>query len=80
MALKCKVRKTGESLAVTLPSQIAELHDICEGDYVEFTPIGTGEFRIKKLVAIALMLIYSTHSDLVGSRFCPTISGSTAFS
>jgi len=49
MGLKRKVRKTGESLAVTLPSQIAELQGIAEGDYVEFTPIGTGEFRIKKI-------------------------------
>lgn len=49
MGLKRKVRKTGESLAITLPSQIAELHSINEGDYVEFTPIGTGEFRIKKV-------------------------------
>jgi antitoxin component of MazEF toxin-antitoxin module len=46
--LKRKVRKTGESLAITLPSQIAELHNIHEGDYVAFTIIGTGEFRIKK--------------------------------
>ena len=49
MPLKRKVRKTGESLAITMPSQIAELHDIHEGDYVEFTPIGTEEFRIKKV-------------------------------
>ena len=49
MVLKRKVRKTGESLAITLPSQIAELHGIHEGDYFEFTPIGTGEFRIKKV-------------------------------
>ena len=48
MPLKYKVRKTGESLAITLPSQIAALHGIHEGDYVEFTPIGTGEFRKKK--------------------------------
>jgi len=39
MGLKRKVRKTGESLAITLPSQIAELHDTHEGDYVDFTPI-----------------------------------------
>jgi len=48
MTLKRKVRMTGESLAITLPSQIAELHGIAEGDYLEFTPIGAGEFRIKK--------------------------------
>ena len=49
MPLKRKVRKTGESLAIILPSQIAGLHDIHEGDYVEFTPIDTGKFRVKKV-------------------------------
>jgi antitoxin component of MazEF toxin-antitoxin module len=49
MPLQRKVRKTGESLAITLPSQIAELHNTHEGDYLVFTPIGTGEFRIKKV-------------------------------
>jgi antitoxin component of MazEF toxin-antitoxin module len=51
MPLKRKVRKTGESLAITLPSQIAELHDIHEGDYLEFTFIGTGEFSIPTLLS-----------------------------
>ena len=27
----------------------AELHDIKEGDYMEFEPIGTGEFKLKKV-------------------------------
>jgi AbrB family looped-hinge helix DNA binding protein len=49
MAIKGKVRMCSESLAITIPSQIAELHNIKEGDYMEFTPIGTGEFRIKKV-------------------------------
>ena len=49
MAIKRKVRWCGESLAITIPSQIAELHNIHEGDYMEFTPIGSGEFRIKKI-------------------------------
>ena len=34
MGIKRKVRQTGESLAVTIPSQIAQLHDIKEGDYL----------------------------------------------
>ena len=38
----------GESLAITIPRQIAELHGIKEGDYMEFEPIGTGEFKIRK--------------------------------
>lgn len=49
MAIKRKVRWCGESLDVTIPSQIAALHDTHEGDYLEFTPIGTGEFRTKKV-------------------------------
>jgi len=49
MGIKRKVRQTGESLAVTIPSQIAALHGIAEGDYVEFTPIGSGELRIRKV-------------------------------
>mgnify|MGYP001123484297 CR=1 FL=1 len=44
MGIKQKVRKTGENLAVTIPSQIAQLHNINEGDYLEFTPIGSSEF------------------------------------
>ena len=50
MAIKRKVRMCGESLAITIPSQIAELHDIKVGDYMEFTPIGSGKFRLKKTV------------------------------
>ncbi|RLF47517.1 MAG: hypothetical protein DRN29_02325, partial [Thermoplasmata archaeon] len=42
MGIKRKVRKCGKSLAITIPSQIAELHDIKEGDYMEFEPIGYG--------------------------------------
>ena len=48
MGIKRKVRICGESLAITIPSQIAELHDIKPGDYMEFEPIGYGEFKIKK--------------------------------
>ncbi len=49
MGIKRKVRMCGESLAITIPSQIAELHNIHEGDYMEFEPIGSREFRIKKV-------------------------------
>jgi len=49
MAIKHKVRMAGESLAVTILPQIAQLHDIKEGDYLESTPIGYGEFKIKKV-------------------------------
>ena len=50
MAIRRKVRWCGESIAITVPSQIAELHGIVEGDMMEFEPIGSGEFRIKKLM------------------------------
>jgi hypothetical protein len=49
MGIKQKVRMCGESLAITIPSQIAELHNIIVGDYMEFNPIGNGEYRIKKV-------------------------------
>jgi len=45
MGIKRKVRMCGESLAITIPRQIAELHGIKEGDYMEFEPIGTGSLR-----------------------------------
>ena len=32
MALKCKFRLCGESLAITIPAQIARMHDIEKGD------------------------------------------------
>jgi hypothetical protein len=49
MGIKRKVRYCGESLGITIPSQIAEFHDIKEGDYMEFEPIGSGEFKLKKV-------------------------------
>lgn len=49
MGIKRKVRICGESLAITIPSQIAELHGIKPGDYMEFEPIGYGEFKLKKV-------------------------------
>ena len=51
MASKCKVRVCGESLAITIPAQIAKMHDIKKGDYMEISPIGYGEFKIKKISA-----------------------------
>ena len=49
MGITRKVRRTGESLAVMIPSQVAAMHNIHEGDSVEFMPIRTGELRIKKV-------------------------------
>jgi hypothetical protein len=47
--IRRRVRLCGESLAIMIPSQSAALHNIKEGDYIEFTPIGYNEFRIKKV-------------------------------
>lgn len=47
--IRRRVRLCGENLAIKIPSQIAELPNIKVGDYMEFTPIGSGEFKIKKV-------------------------------
>jgi hypothetical protein len=49
MGVKRKVRMCRESLAVTITSQITELHNIKMGDYMEFTPIEIGAFKIKQV-------------------------------
>ena len=42
MGLERKIRKAGNSVVVTLPSQLAELADLAEGDVVEFEYLGRG--------------------------------------
>ena len=49
MDLMVRVRLCGDSLAITLPRQVARMHDIEKGDTMEISPIESGEFRIKKL-------------------------------
>ena len=49
MSLKVRVRLCGDSLAITLPAQVAKMHNIKKGDYMEISPIGSGEFKIKKI-------------------------------
>jgi antitoxin component of MazEF toxin-antitoxin module len=49
MGIKVRVRLCGDSLAITLPRQIARMHDIDKGDTMEISPIGSGEFKIKKV-------------------------------
>ncbi len=46
--LQRKIRKAGHSVVVTLPSQLAELADLGEGDIVEFEYLGRGALRIAK--------------------------------
>ena len=49
MSLKVRVRLCGDSLAITLPAQVAKMHNINRGDYMEISPIEDGEFKIKKV-------------------------------
>ena len=49
MGLTVRARLCGDSLAITLPRQIVRMHDIEKGDTMEISPIGTGEFKIKKV-------------------------------
>ena len=49
MGLTVRVRLCGDSLAITLPRQVAKLHNIEKGDYMVISPIGSGEFKIKKV-------------------------------
>ena len=48
MGIQREVGQTGKSLAVTIPAQIAELHNIQAGDNIEFFPIGD-ELRLQKI-------------------------------
>ncbi len=48
MALKRKARIVGESLTVTIPSQIAEYYDINEGTQLEWQPMQRDTFKIIK--------------------------------
>lgn len=49
MTLTRKARVVGSSLVLTIPSQLAEAHDINDGDDIEIIPLGIGEFKIRKL-------------------------------
>lgn len=48
LPLTRKARKVAGSLVVTIPSQLAEAHNIHDGDELEIIPTGFGEFTIKK--------------------------------
>ena len=49
MSLMVRVRLCGDSFAITLPRQVARMHNIERGDTVEISPIGSEEFKIKKV-------------------------------
>jgi len=44
-----KTRLSGNSIVVTLPSQITEAYDINIGDLVEIIPMKNGDIKIKKV-------------------------------
>ncbi len=46
--LQRKIGRAGHSVVVTLPSQLAELADLGEGDVVEFAYLGRGALCIEK--------------------------------
>ena len=48
MPLTRKIRISGNSIVVTLPSQLVEAYDITDGDKVEIIPLKNGKFVIKK--------------------------------
>jgi len=49
MALLRKMRFSGNSIVVTIPSQLTEAYGITNGDIVEVTPLKNGEIKIKKI-------------------------------
>ena len=48
MALSRKVRKVGSSLVITIPSQLAEVYDIFEGNELDIFPVERGKLTLQK--------------------------------
>ncbi len=46
MALRRRIRRTGRSLAITIPKDLADLYEVEVGDQAEFEPLGECIFRI----------------------------------
>ncbi len=42
-----QIRKTGRSLAITIPKDLVDLYEVEAGDHAEFEPLGDRTFRIK---------------------------------
>lgn len=47
MALRRQIRRTGRSLAITIPKDLADLYEVEEGDQAEFEPLGEHSFRMR---------------------------------
>jgi len=48
MALVRKVRKIGSSLTITVPSHVAQMFDIKEGDWMEYTLVENKKIVLEK--------------------------------
>lgn len=49
MALIRKMRLSGNSIVITIPSQLLEAYDIKTGDMVEITPLTDSEIKLKRV-------------------------------
>ncbi len=47
MVLQRRIRRTGRSLAIPIPKDLADLYEVEEGDQAESEPLGERAFRIK---------------------------------
>lgn len=47
MGKKIKIRKSGNSLVMTVPSALAELFNLVEGSVVEVEAMGIDSFRVQ---------------------------------
>ena len=47
MGKKIKIRKSGNSLIMTVPSSVAELFNLAEGSVVEIEAMGIDSFRVQ---------------------------------
>ena len=48
MPLTRKIRLSGSSIIVTIPSQLVEAYNITSGDTIEIVPLKNGKIKIKK--------------------------------
>lgn len=48
MTLSRKVRRVGSSLIITIPSQLAEIYEIFEGNEINIIPVEKGKFILQK--------------------------------
>ncbi len=47
MALRRQIRRTGRSLAITIPKDLVDLYEVGDGEHAEFEPRGDRIFRIE---------------------------------